>query len=280
MPILSFSNVSYSYPGALEPALGGLDLQLGEGEYLAVVGANGSGKSTLALHMNGLLQPCEGSVTLRLRGGQLLDSRRKADLPALRRACSLVFQDPDEQTVASTVEEDVAFGPENLGLPREELRRRVDHALEQVGLADKAGCLVASLSRGQRQRVAVAGALAMEPAVLVCDEPTAMLDAQGSRAVMRLLREVSQAGCAVVLVTHSMEQALQADRVAVMGKGRILMEGSPREVFTARTAQLLRSGGLELPAAAAYALDHGWSDPLPLTLDELVQRVRSGAAGA
>lgn len=275
MPVLSFNDVSFIYPGAQAPALRGVNLQLEAGEYLAVVGANGSGKSTLALHANGLLQPCEGSVMLQLPGGQLLDSRRKADLPALRRACSLVFQDPDEQTVASTVAEDVAFGPENLGLPRSELGRRVGRALEQVGMQGREEHLVASLSRGQRQRVAVAGALAMEPAVLVCDEPTAMLDAQGSRAVMRLLREVSRAGCAVLLITHSMEQALQADRVAVMGEGRILMEGSPREVFTAATAQQLRSARLELPAAAAYALDCGWGDPLPLTIEELVERVKS-----
>ncbi|MGN0072970.1 MAG: ATP-binding cassette domain-containing protein [Coriobacteriales bacterium] len=274
MPILSFDNVSFSYPGAQTPALRGVSLRLEEGELLAVVGANGSGKSTLALHADGLLQPSEGSVTLRLQDGTVLDSRRKADLPALRRACALVFQDPDDQTVASTVEEDVAFGPGNLGLPREELRRRVSRALEQVGMEDKAGCLVASLSRGQRQRVAVAGALAMEPAVLVCDEPTAMLDAQGSRAVMRVLREVSRAGCAVLLVTHSMEQALQADRVAVMGEGSVLFEGSPREVFTARTARLLAESGLELPAAAAYALEHGWGEPLPLTIDELVERAK------
>lgn len=275
MPILSFDNVSYTYPGAQQPALRGLSLQLEEGEYLAVVGANGSGKSTLALHMNGLLQPSEGSVTLQLPGGQLLSSHCKADLPALRRACSLVFQDPDEQTVASTVEEDVAFGPENLGLPREELRRRVDHALEQVGLADKASCLVVSLSRGQRQRVAVAGALAMEPSVLVCDEPTAMLDAQGSRAVMEVLAEVNRAGCAVVLITHSMEAALQAQRIIVMEEGNIALDGTPREVFTAQHARELRDAGLELPPAAAYALDCGWGDPLPLTIGELAERLGS-----
>ncbi len=252
MPILSFDNVSYTYPGAQQPALRGLSLQLEEGEYLAVVGANGSGKSTLALHMNGLLQPSEGSVTLQLPGGQLLSSHCKADLPALRRACSLVFQDPDEQTVASTVEEDVAFGPENLGLPREELRRRVDHALEQVGLA-----------------------LAMEPSVLVCDEPTAMLDAQGSRAVMEVLAEVNRAGCAVVLITHSMEAALQAQRIIVMEEGNIALDGTPREVFTAQHARELRDAGLELPPAAAYALDCGWGDPLPLTIGELAERLGS-----
>lgn len=280
MALLAFDNVSFSYPGSSAPALRGVSLQLQAGEYLAVLGANGSGKSTLALHMNGLLRPSEGSVSLQLPGGELLDSRRREHLPQLRRACSMVFQDPDEQTVAATVEEDVAFGPENLGLPRDELRRRVGRALERVGLAGREEQLVASLSRGQRQRVAVAGALAMEPAVLVCDEPTAMLDAQGSRAVMEVLAEVNREGCAVVLITHSMEAALQAQRIIVMEEGRIALDGSPREVFTAQHARELRDAGLELPAAAAYALEHGWSDPLPLTLDELVQRVRSGAAGA
>ena len=275
MALLVFDNVSFSYPGSSTPALRGVSLQLQAGEYLAVLGANGSGKSTLALHMNGLLRPSEGSVSLQLPGGELLDSRRREHLPQLRRACSMVFQDPDEQTVAATVEEDVAFGPENLGLPRDELRRRVGRALERVGLAGREEQLVASLSRGQRQRVAVAGALAMEPAVLVCDEPTAMLDAQGSRAVMEVLAEVNREGCAVVLITHSMEAALQAQRIIVMEEGRIALDGSPREVFTAQHARELRDAGLELPAAAAYALEHGWSDPLPLTLDELSQRLKS-----
>ena len=275
MALLAFDNVSFSYPGSSAPALRGVSLQLQAGEYLAVLGANGSGKSTLALHMNGLLRPSEGSVSLQLPGGELLDSRRREHLPQLRRACSMVFQDPDEQTVAATVEEDVAFGPENLGLPRDELRRRVGRALERVGLAGREEQLVASLSRGQRQRVAVAGALAMEPAVLVCDEPTAMLDAQGSRAVMEVLAEVNREGCAVVLITHSMEAALQAQRIIVMEEGRIALDGSPREVFTAQHARELRDAGLELPAAAADALEHGWSDPLPLTLDELSQRLKS-----
>ena len=275
MALLAFDNVSFSYPGSSAPALRGVSLQLQAGEYLAVLGANGSGKSTLALHMNGLLRPSEGSVSLQLPGGELLDSRRREHLPQLRRACSMVFQDPDEQTVAATVEEDVAFGPENLGLPRDELRRRVGRALERVGLAGREEQLVASLSRGQRQRVAVAGALAMEPAVLVFDEPTAMLDAQGSRAVMEVLAEVNRAGCAVVLITHSMEAALQAQRIIVMEEGRIALAGSPREVFTAQHARELRDAGLELPAAAAYALEHGWSGPLPLTLDELSQRLKN-----
>ncbi|MGN0078856.1 MAG: ATP-binding cassette domain-containing protein [Coriobacteriales bacterium] len=275
MALLAFDNVSFSYPGSSTPALSGVSLQLQAGEYLAVLGANGSGKSTLALHMNGLLRPSEGSVTLQLPGGELLDSRRREQLPQLRRACSMVFQDPDEQTVAATVEEDVAFGPENLGLPREELRRRVGRALERVDLAGREEQLVASLSRGQRQRVAVAGALAMEPAVLVCDEPTAMLDAQGSRAVMEVLAEVNRAGCAVVLITHSMEAALQAQRIIVMEEGRIALDGAPREVFTAQHARELRDAGLELPPAAAYALDCGWGDPLPLTIGELAERLGS-----
>ena len=273
MALLAFDNVSFSYPGSSAPALRGVSLQLQAGEYLAVLGANGSGKSTLALHMNGLLRPSEGSVSLQLPGGELLDSRRREHLPQLRRACSMVFQDPDEQTVAATVEEDVAFGPENLGLPRDELRCRVGRALERVGLAGREEQLVASLSRGQRQRVAVAGALAMEPAVLVCDEPTAMLDAQGSRAVMEVLAEVNREGCAVVLITHSMEAALQAQRIIVMEEGRIALDGSPREVFTAQHARELRDAGLELPPAAAYALDCGWGDPLPLTIGELAERL-------
>ena len=271
-PVVSFDDVRFAYPGEEALALDGVSLGVMPGECLAVIGPNGGGKSTLLLHMNALLVPDGGHVRVFVDGREL-DSCNKRDLPEIRRACSMVFQDPDEQTVASTVEEDVAFGPENLGLPREETRRRVDECLSMVGLDGFQERMVFGLSRGQRQRVAVAGALAMRPAVLLCDEPTAMLDAEGRRDVMGILQQVYKEGTAVVLVTHDMEEALIADRMVVIEGGKIAMKGTPREIFSHENVARLQSMGLELPAPARYALEHGLPGELPLTIDELVERV-------
>ena len=271
-PVVSFDDVRFAYPGEEALALDGVSLGVMPGECLAVTGPNGGGKSTLLLHMNALLVPDGGHVRVFVDGREL-DSCNKRDLPEIRRACSMVFQDPDEQTVASTVEEDVAFGPENLGLPREETRRRVDECLSMVGLDGFQERMVFGLSRGQRQRVAVAGALAMRPAVLLCDEPTAMLDAEGRRDVMGILQQVHKEGTAVVLVTHDMEEALIADRMVVIEGGKIAMRGTPREIFSHENVARLQSMGLELPAPARYALEHGLPGELPLTIDELVERV-------
>lgn len=271
-PVVSFDDVRFAYPGEEALALDGVSLDVMPGECLAVIGPNGGGKSTLLLHMNALLVPDGGHVRVFIDGREL-DSCNKRDLPEIRRACSMVFQNPDEQTVASTVEEDVAFGPENLGLPREETRRRVDECLSMVGLDGFQERMVFGLSRGQRQRVAVAGALAMRPAVLLCDEPTAMLDAEGRRDVMDILRRVHKEGTAVVLVTHDMEEALIADRMVVVEGGQIAMRGTPREIFSHENAARLQNMGLELPTPARYALEHGLPGELPLTIDELVERV-------
>lgn len=272
--VVSFSDVRFAYPGESAPALDGVFLDVMPGEYLAVIGPNGGGKSTLLLHMNALLVPDDGSVRVHV-DGRCLDSANKGDLMEIRRACSMVFQNPDEQTVASTVEEDVAFGPENLGLPQEEIRRRVDASLSLVGLDGFQQRVVHGLSRGQRQRVAVAGALAMRPVVLLCDEPTAMLDAEGRREVMEVLRQVNKdEGTAVVLVTHDMDEVLEAERVVVVEGGQIVMEGTPREIFSRQNVQRLRDMGLELPAPACYALEHDLPGSLPLTIDELVERVK------
>lgn len=270
--VIAFEDVSYVYPGSQEPVLDGVDLEVRQGEYLALLGANGCGKSTMLMHMNALLAPSKGRVAFDVCGKQL-DSANKRDLMEIRRACSMVFQNPDEQTVASTVAEDVAFGPENLGLPQDEIRHRVGESLAKVGLAGFEQRLVFELSRGQRQRVAVAGALAMHPAVLLCDEPTAMLDAQGRRDVMALLQQVNNAGTAVVLVTHDMQEALAADRVVVMEAGRIALEGTCREVFTRQNALRLQQMGLELPAVARYAIEHELKGPLPLAIVELVEQL-------
>ena len=271
-PVVSFDDVRFAYPGEEALALDGVSLGVMPGECLAVVGPNGGGKSTLLLHMNALLVPDGGHVRVFVDGREL-DSCNKRDLPEIRRACSMVFQNPDEQTVASTVEEDVAFGPENLGLPRGETRRRVDECLSMVGLDGFQERMVFGLSRGQRQRVAVAGALAMRPTVLLCDEPTAMLDAEGRRDVMGILQQVHKEGPAVVLVTHDMEEALIADRMVVIEGGKIAMKGTPREIFSHENVARLQSMGLELPAPARYALEHGLPGELPLTIDELVERV-------
>lgn len=271
-PVVSFDDVRFAYPGEEALALDGVSLGVMPGECLAVVGPNGGGKSTLLLHMNALLVPDGGHVRVFVDGREL-DSCNKRDLPEIRRACSMVFQNPDEQTVASTVEEDVAFGPENLGLPRGETRRRVDECLSMVGLDGFQERMVFGLSRGQRQRVAVAGALAMRPTVLLCDEPTAMLDAEGRRDVMGILQQVHKEGTAVVLVTHDMEEALIADRMVVIEGGKIAMKGTPREIFSHENVARLQSMGLELPAPARYALEHGLPGELPLTIDELVERV-------
>lgn len=273
-PVVSFDDVRFTYPGAEVPSLDGVTLQVGTGEYLAVLGANGSGKSTMLLHMNALLAPDEGHVSVCVDGKEL-DSANKRHLMEIRRVCSMIFQNPDEQTVASTVEEDVAFGPENLGLASEEIRRRVDESLAKVGLDGFQQRLVFDLSRGQRQRVAVAGALAMNPAVLLCDEPTAMLDAQGAHEVMDVLRQENENGTAVVLITHDMEEALQADRIVVLEGGQIAMVGTPRQVFSRENAARLQEMGLELPEPARYALGHGIEGELPLTIDELVAVVTS-----
>ncbi len=270
--VIAFEDVGYLYPGSQEPVLSGVSLEVRQGEYLALLGANGCGKSTMLMHMNALLAPSKGRVVFDVCDRQL-DSANKRDLMEIRRACSMVFQNPDEQTVASTVEEDVAFGPENLGLPQDEIRHRVEESLARVGLAGFEQRLVFELSRGQRQRVAVAGALAMRPAVLLCDEPTAMLDAQGRRDVMALLQQVNEAGTAVVLVTHDMQEALAADRVIVMEAGRIALEGTCREVFTRQNSLRLQQMGLELPAVARYAIEHELKGPLPLTIDELVEQL-------
>lgn len=277
-PIISFEDVRFTYPGEEARALDGVSLDVMPGECLAVIGPNGGGKSTLLLHMNALLVPDGGHVRVRV-DEQHLDSANKRGLAEIRRACSMVFQNPDEQTVASTVEEDVAFGPENLGLSSEEIRHRVDECLSMVGLDGFQQRMVFGLSRGQRQRVAVAGALAMRPAVLLCDEPTAMLDAEGKRDVMAILRQVHAEGCAVVLVTHDMEEVLAANRIIVVEGGQIVMEGTPRELFSRKNAARLREMGLELPAPARYAVEHGLPDELPLTIEELVARVTGGEGG-
>jgi len=250
-------------------ALRNVDFRVRRGEFVAVIGPNGSGKSTLARHMNGLLLPTEGYLTV---AG--LDTRDPENLWSIRRMVGMVFQNPDNQIVATVVEEDVAFGPENLGVPSAEIRHRVDEALERVGLSDFKLHAPHLLSGGQKQRVAIAGALAMNPACLVLDEATAMLDPRGRQEVLGAVRRLNrEEGLTVVHITHFMEEALAADRVLVMDRGSIVLEGTPAEVFS--QGERLREIGLALPQVvevrerlrrAGHRLP-----PSVLTVDELVE---------
>ena len=228
-------------------ALNDVTLEVPRGQRVCVLGANGSGKSTLASVICGLLAPDEGGVEL---VGERVCEGGAPDLAAYRRArhvLGLVFQNPDDQIVTSVVADDVAFGPENLGLPRDEIRRRVDRELARVALTDYARADPSRMSGGQRQRVCIAGALAMEPRVLVLDEPSSLLDVRGREAIMRVMGRLACAGATLVHVTHFMDEALEADRVIVMRAGRIVLDGAPREVFCAANTGLIDELGLELP---------------------------------
>ena len=228
-------------------ALDDVTLEVPRGQRVCVLGANGSGKSTLASVICGLLAPDEGDVEL---VGERVCEGGAPDLEAYRRArraLGLVFQNPDDQIVTSVVADDVAFGPENLGLPRDEIRQRVDRELARVALTDYARADPSRMSGGQRQRVCIAGALAMEPQVLVLDEPSSLLDVRGREAIMRVMGRLAGAGATLVHVTHFMDEALEADRVIVMRAGRIVLDGAPREVFCAANTGLIDELGLELP---------------------------------
>ena len=264
--------LEHAYPlegGRQVTALRGIDLAIGRGEFVALVGPNGSGKSTLTRHFNGLLFPAAGRVWV---DGLLVSDPRH--LWAVRQRVGMVFQNPDNQLVASTVEEDIAFGPENQALPPDEIRRRVDDVLGIVGLTDYATHPPQMLSGGQKQRVAIAGALATRPACIVFDEPTSMLDPLGRRQVLETIRQLnSEQGITVVLITQSMDEAAMARRVLVMHAGHIVMRGSPEDVFEQR--ERLEALGLDLPAAVEIA--HRLRDqglPLPpglLTVEQLAR---------
>lgn len=230
-------------------ALDGIDLAIEQGEFVAVIGANGSGKSTLARHFNALLLPSSGTC---LVNG--MDTSAEANLWEIRQHVGMVFQNPDNQIVAAIVEEDVAFGPENIGVPTAEIRTRVDASLAAVGMSDYARHAPHLLSGGQKQRVAIAGVLALEPQCIVLDEPTAMLDPQGRQEIVATVKKLNRAkGITVVYITHYMEEALLADRIVVMAAGKIMMQGTPQEVFS--HVRELVALGLEAPLAARVAED-------------------------
>ncbi len=256
-------HLNYAYPSADNaPSVAvftDLNLTIEEGSFVAVLGSNGCGKSTLAKHFNSILLPCGGKVYV---AG--LDTSDEALLMRVRRNVGMVFQNPDNQIVANVVEEDVAFGPENLGIASPEIRRRVDQALKQVGMYEYRSHAPHLLSGGQKQRVAIAGIIAMEPKCIVLDEPTAMLDPRGRKEVIDTVQKLNrEKGITVVLITHHMDEAAKADRVIVLHKGDIAADGTPQEVFS--QVELLHGIGLAAPDTVelCYALK-GEGDSLPL----------------
>ena len=268
-PILKTENLTFRYTtqeGVAPTVLDGVSLSVRSGEFVAVLGHNGSGKSTLAKHFNAILLPTSGKVYV--DGMDTCDEELLLDI---RRRVGMVFQNPDNQIVASVVEEDVAFGPENLGVPSAEIRERVDEALAAVGMSEYARHAPHLLSGGQKQRVAIAGVLAMRPKCIVLDEPTAMLDPVGRKEVIDTVKRLNrEQGITVVLITHHMDEAAQADRLIVMHDGHIMADDSPAQVF--QNVDGLRTLGLEVPEPVAllYELRQAGVDvPLTaLTVDE------------
>ena len=242
--IINVEDVRFSYitaEGVAPIVLDGVTLDIEEGSFVAVLGHNGSGKSTLAKHMNAILLPTGGKVYV-----DGMDTADEDKLLDIRRTVGMVFQNPDNQIVANVVEEDVAFAPENLGVPPEEIRRRVDDALKAVGMYQYREHAPHLLSGGQKQRIAIAGVIAMEPRCIVLDEPTAMLDPIGRADVLRTIKTLNrERGVTVVLITHHMDEAAQADRLVVMAKGRIVADGAPKEVF--QDVEGLKAVGLTVP---------------------------------
>ena len=243
---------------SIQTALDHVDLDVKQGEFIAILGHNGSGKSTLAKHINALLTPSEGSLWV-----DGMDVTEEKNILPVRQTAGMVFQNPDNQIIASVVEEDVGFGPENIGVPTDEIWQRVEESLKAVGMLKYRHHSPNKLSGGQKQRVAIAGVVAMQPKCIVLDEPTAMLDPNGRKEVIRTAHELNEKkGVTVILITHYMEEVVDADRVFVMDKGKVVMQGTPREVFSqverlkeyrldvpqvTILADLLRQSGLDIP---------------------------------
>lgn len=224
------------------PAIDHVSIEIKRGEYIAIAGSNGSGKSTLARCLNGLLLPTEGEILV-----DGMDTNDDDLIWDIRKKIGMVFQNPDNQIVSSMVEDEVAFGPENIGIENPELRKRVDNALKSVGMYEYRNREAHKLSGGQKQRIAIAGAVAMRPDCIVFDEPTAMLDPKGRSQVMKVIRELNDQGITIILITHFMEEVAEADRVLVMKSGKLLADSVPEDVFA--DTNLIESAGLEIPAA-------------------------------
>lgn len=251
--IIKCEDINFKYfsheNGEEHYALNGVNLEVKRGEFLVVLGHNGSGKSTIAKHINALLLPTEGAIYV--KG---LNTKDKDNLWEVRKTAGMVFQNPDNQLVATIVEEDVAFGPENLGVESKEIRARVDEALKKVGMYEYRRHAPHLLSGGQKQRIAIAGILAMQPECIIFDEPTAMLDPSGRKEVMNTIREINKnLGITIVLITHYMDEAAQGDRVIVMEQGKIVLEGNPREVFS--KVKTMKEIGLDVPQVTELAYE-------------------------
>ena len=279
MGIIKASKLIYEYikrdeegnPEGVNRAVDQVDIDIQPGQFVAILGHNGSGKSTLAKHMNALLLPTEGTIWVGEK-----DTSLEENLWDVRRTAGMVFQNPDNQIIGTVVEEDVGFGPENLAVPTEEIWKRVDRSLEAVGMTAYRYHSPNKLSGGQKQRVAIAGIMAMKPRCIVLDEPTAMLDPNGRKEVIRTVRELNRVeGITVILITHYMEEVIEADRVYVMDGGRVVMEGTPREVF-ARTEEL-KGYRLDVPQVTELAWELKKAGlPLTdgiLTIDDFVDEI-------
>lgn len=276
--LIEIKNVTYTYEADEEGAVGytaikNVSLDINKGEFVAILGHNGSGKSTLAKLCNAIFEPTEGTVTVK---GIVADTEEKGD--EIRRIVGMVFQNPDNQIVATIVEDDVAFGPENLGIEPSEIRKRVDDALKCVNMYDHRNREPHKLSGGQKQRVAIAGVIAMQTECIVLDEPTAMLDPMGRKDVINtILRLNKEMGITIVLITHFMEEAALADRVVIMDGGKIIDEGTPRQVFS--KVDYLRQHSLDVPQSTELCSNLGVKDCV-LTVDECVEKISSLLGGA
>lgn len=269
--VIEIKDLRFAYPGSEGETIKGISLGIERGSFVAVLGHNGSGKSTLAKHLNAILLPSSGSV---LVNG--MDTAIEKHLLDIRRSVGMVFQNPDNQIVANVVEDDVAFAPENLGVPPKEIRQRVDDALKAVDMYDFRLHAPHLLSGGQKQRAAIAGVLAMEPEVIVLDEPTAMLDPKGRREVIKTVsRLCREKGITVVLITHHMSECIDADRVIVMSNGEVAADGKPENVFS--NVELMRSEGLSVPVTTElmYELNkHGFNLPLTaLSMEDCADKI-------
>ncbi|MBS6928327.1 MAG: energy-coupling factor transporter ATPase [Finegoldia magna] len=266
--IIEIKNLSFQYEGSSKKVLKNLNIDIKEGEFICVLGHNGSGKSTLAKLINAQFIPTEGDI---LVGN--MNTKDDDSLWNIREMCGMVFQNPDNQLVATIVEEDVAFGPENLGVPREELRKRVDDCLELVGMTEYKRHSPALLSGGQKQRIAIAGILAMNPKCLLMDEPTAMLDPQGRKDILDTVLKLREMGKTIIHITHYMEECVNADRIIVINEGDVVLEGTPREVFS--NVEQMKEIGLDVPEPTeiSYLLNKSNINVRRdvLTVDELVE---------
>ena len=266
-----YPNINADNPHTEEPALKKINISVNKGEFVAILGHNGSGKSTLAKHMNALLIPTGGTIII-----NGYDSKLEENIWQIRQSAGMVFQNPDNQIIATIVEEDVAFGPENLGVAPQEIRTRVDDALQSVGMQEYNMHAPHFLSGGQKQRIAIAGVLAMRPELIILDEPTAMLDPIGRSDVLGTVSGLNKEhGITIILITHFMDEAVRADRVIVMEEGSVVMEGCPREVF--KEVERIKALKLDVPQVAELnfkLLQEGFSLPESvLSIDEMVNEL-------